>query len=109
MQIKDIPFSIVDWVLEETTEVAGETGYAEQRLVELGNLRLRQVVYAAGYRADHWCERGHVLYVLSGQMIVELKNGRHFPVHEGSSFQVADGAPAHLVCTANGCTVFIVD
>ena len=33
------------------------------------------VEYSPGYFADHWCDRGHVLYVLEGELDTELRDG----------------------------------
>jgi quercetin dioxygenase-like cupin family protein len=109
MKIKDIPFTITDWSSIDAEHIPGEVAYAEQRIIEDGNVRVRQIEYTPGYRADHWCERGHVLYVLRGELVIELNDGRQFSMTAGNSFQVADGPPAHLVYTENGCTVFIMD
>ena len=58
------------------TTVAGETGQAVWRTLNIGDLRVRQVEYSAGYLADHWCDREHVLYVLEGELDTELRDGR---------------------------------
>jgi quercetin dioxygenase-like cupin family protein len=50
---------------------------------------VRRVEYTAGYRADHWCDLGHVLYVLEGELDTELRNGRKFKLLPGMSYQIA--------------------
>jgi quercetin dioxygenase-like cupin family protein len=77
--------------------------------VETGNIRVRTVDYSPGYLADHWCSRGHVLYVLSGELVTELADGRSFTLQPGQSYQVADGEEPHRSRTASGATLFIVD
>jgi hypothetical protein len=67
------------------------------------------VEYSAGYQADHWCRRGHVLLVLSGELFTELDDGRSFTLQSGMSYQVADDTGAHRSRTATGATLFIVD
>jgi quercetin dioxygenase-like cupin family protein len=67
------------------------------------------VEYSAGYLADHWCDRGHVLYVLEGELHTELRDGRTFRLTPGMSYQVADGAEPHRSHTAKGARLFIVD
>jgi hypothetical protein len=64
----------------------------------------------AGYLADHWCDRGHVLYVLEGELDTELRDGRTFKLRPGMSCQVSDhGDTAHRSSTRTGATLFIVD
>jgi len=67
------------------------------------------VEYTPGYLADHWCEKGHILLCLSGELHTELKDGRRFVLGPGSSYQVADGAEPHRSFTPGGATLFIVD
>jgi hypothetical protein len=67
------------------------------------------VEYSAGYLADHWCEKGHILLCLEGTLHTELKDGRRFLLTPGMSYQVADQAEPHQSSTHNGAKLFIVD
>ena len=109
MKLEQIPFSIVDWQTVIPTVHAGETGEAFWRSFELGNIRVRIVEYSAGYKADHWCERGHVLLVLEGELTTELADGRQVVLGPGMSYQVADNTQAHRSSTQVGAKLFIVD
>lgn len=103
-------FQVVDWEKVPVTHHAGETGFARWRTVTAGDLRIRQIEYSAGYLADHWCERGHVLYVLEGELTTELQDGRTFKMTSGVSYHVSDGADAaHRSSTVTGAKLFIVD
>jgi len=109
MRIESVPFGVTDWSTVPATEHPGETGVAYWRTVEQGNIRVRLVVYSPGYLADHWCSRGHVLYVLAGELVTELKDGRRFTLLPGQSYQVADDEEPHRSRTESGATLFIVD
>jgi uncharacterized cupin superfamily protein len=67
------------------------------------------VEYTAGYLADHWCNKGHILLCLEGELHTELDDGRHLVMTPGMSYKVADGAEAHRSSTATGARLFIVD
>jgi quercetin dioxygenase-like cupin family protein len=67
------------------------------------------VDYSAGYLADHWCSKGHILLCLEGEMVTELEDGRTFVLTPGISYQVADHAEAHRSSTKSGAKLFIVD
>jgi hypothetical protein len=67
------------------------------------------VEYSAGYLADHWCEKGHILLCLAGRLDTELADGRTFVLTPGTSYQVADAAEPHRSSTDEGATLFIVD
>ena len=80
------------------------------RTLEFGETRVRRVDYSPGYLADHWCDRGHILFVVSGTLDTELRDGRRFTLTAGTSYQVSDfGDAAHRSSTATGATLFIVD
>lgn len=110
MQIPALPFTVTDWSAVPPTEHHGETGMATWRSFHVGDLRVRMVEYSPGYLADHWCDRGHVLYVLEGELETELRDGRRFRLTPGMSYQVSDhGDASHRSSTATGARLFIVD
>ena len=109
MQLSDIAFGTTDWSAIEPTSHPGETGIALWRTRDFGAIRVRMVEYSPGYRADHWCEKGHILLCLSGEIETELRDGRRFRLRPGVSYQVADGAEAHRSYSPTGATLFIVD
>jgi hypothetical protein len=109
MNLTGIPFGTTDWSAIERTEHPGETGLAYWRTQTFGGIRVRMVEYTAGYRADHWCEKGHILLCLDGELVTDLKDGRRFTLTPGTSYQVADGDAPHLSSTSVGATLFIVD
>ena len=109
MRMSGIPFGITDWKQIEPTEQAGETGKAYWRTQQFGDIRVRAVEYTPGYFADHWCEKGHILFCTEGELHTELKDGRKFTLRPGMSYQVADNAEPHRSHTAVGAKLFIVD
>jgi hypothetical protein len=90
MLIPELPFTVTDWSRVEATEHPGEHGKATWRTLSIGDLRIRMVEYTPGYVADHWCDKGHVLLVLDGELDTELKDGRRFKLTAGMSYQVSE-------------------
>ncbi len=109
MKIENVPFSITDWSKISPQTILGESGSAVSRTFEQGNIRARYIEYSAGYKADHWCKRGHVAFLLEGDFTMEIEDGRIYELKKGMSFQVADDIDAHKARTENGAKVFIVD
>ena len=109
MQLRDIPFGLTDWQAVEATRHAGDAGEALWRTRQFGDIRVRLVEYTPGYLADHWCEKGHILFCIEGELDTELADGRRFVLKPGMSYQVADGAEPHRSRTAKGARLFIVD
>jgi len=109
MVISDLPFGTTDWAKIPATRHPGETGEALWRTRQFGDVRVRMVDYSPGYKADHWCQKGHFLLVLEGELQTELADGRTFTMKPGVSYQVADGGEPHRSSTAVGAKLFIVD
>jgi quercetin dioxygenase-like cupin family protein len=109
MKMTAFPFGTTDWAAVETTEHAGERGTATWRTRSFGEIRVRLVDYSPGYRADHWCAKGHILFCLEGELQTELEDGRTFRLTPGMSYQVGDQAEAHRSSTRRGAKLFIVD
>ncbi len=109
MHMAGIPFGATDWSAVEPTTHKGEVGTATWRTRQFGDIRVRMVEYSPGYVADHWCEKGHILFCLDGELETDLRDGRSFTLKPGMSYQVADGAEPHRSHTVKGARLFIVD
>ena len=109
MRMNGIPFGTTDWAGVEATTHNGDSGVATWRTKQFGDIRVRLVDYSPGYLSDHWCEKGHILFCVDGQLDTELADGRTFTLMPGMSYQVADGADAHRSRTDKGARLFIVD
>jgi len=109
VKLADIPFCVTDWSTVEATRHPGEEGEATWRTQNFGDIRVRMVAYSRGYRSDHWCEKGHLLLCLEGELHTKLADGRTMVLKPGMSYQVADGAEAHRSSAPVGARLYIVD
>jgi hypothetical protein len=109
MKMTQIPFGITDWAGVKAERKKGDTGWADWKVRQFGDIRVRMLEYSPGYLADHWCEKGHILFCLEGELVTELKDGREFVLRPGMSYQVADGAEPHRSHTTIGAKLFVVD
>lgn len=105
----NILFQTTDWDAITPTEHKGETGMAFWRTLQLGDLRIRVVEYSKGYKANHWCQKGHIIYCLEGAMTTELADGSLHEMKKGMSYQVTDDLSSHRSFTDVGAKLFIVD
>lgn len=109
MNIQSFPFQTFDWSAIQREEHKGETGVAYWQVKMMNNIRIRLVEYSAGYKADHWCKKGHVLYCFEGEMQTELEDGRVMKLTAGTCYLVGDNNEAHRSSTPAGCKLFIID
>jgi len=110
MKLGKVAPGAIDWPREPVSTQPGETGSALSRARMVGDTQLRIVDYGAGYLADHWCAKGHILYVVSGALVIEHQDGIRYPLSAGMSWHAADGeGPPHRVVSERGARVFIVD
>lgn len=103
------PFITFNWNAAPVEVHAGERGEAHWKTQTYGDVRVREVRYTPGYIADHWCRKGHVLYVLDGTLTTELEDGSEVTLSRGESYTVPDDVMAHRSRTDGGALLFIVD
>ena len=104
-----LPFETIDWSALPATQVRGTTGTATMRIVQHEGLRIRMVEYSAGYLADHWCELGHLVFVLEGELINEHEDGTVNMLTAGMSYHVSDGLSSHRSLTNGPVKMLVVD
>jgi quercetin dioxygenase-like cupin family protein len=109
MKMTDCPFTVVDWNVLKPEEHKGEPGTAYWRTKQCGPMRVRMVEYSPGYVADHWCKKGHVLFVLEGELETTLADGSTFMLYPGNGYLVADDVAPHRTATKTGAKLFIVN
>lgn len=109
MKIPSFNFQTLDWNNVEKQEHKGETGTAYWQIHMINDIRIRLVEYSAGYKADHWCNKGHIIYCIAGKMKTELIDGRIMKLKKGMTYQVGDDSMAHRSSSKKGCMLFIVD
>ena len=109
MKIYSFPFQTLDWSSIPKEEHKGETGVAWWQVFMMGDMRIRKVEYSPGYKADHWCSKGHIILCIEGEMDTELNDGSINKISEGMTYFVGDENGSHRTSTKNGCKLFIVD
>jgi len=105
----NIPFQTIDWAAVEKIEYKGETGVAIWQTIQFGELRIRIVEYSKGYIADHWCQKGHIVYCVSGAFITELSTGEKIRLVKGDTYVVSEDLSSHRSVSPDGATLFIID
>jgi len=109
MDFKNIAFQIINWENIVKTDHPGVTGTAFWQTIQFKGLRVRVVEYTKGYLADHWCQKGHIIYCLEGEFITELESGESFHLTRGMSYVVSDELSSHRSITENGVKLLIID
>jgi quercetin dioxygenase-like cupin family protein len=109
MNISSFPFQTLNWSSIPKEEHKGETGMAYWQIQMMNDIRVRMVEYTPGYKADHWCSKGHIFLCAEGELETELEDGRVFKLTKGMCYFVGDNCEAHRSSTKTGCKLFIVD
>ena len=104
-----IPFQVVDWTALAQTEHPGETGSAFWKTLQLQGLRIRMVTYSPGYLADHWCQKGHIVHCLEGELITEQENGERYILKQGMTYVVSDNLSSHRSVAEREVKLLIID
>ena len=109
MKLESFPFQTLDWSSIFKEEHNGETGVAYWQTVYMNDIRVRKVEYSPGYKADHWCSKGHIILCIEGEMDTELDDGHIMRLTKGMTYFVGDNCEAHRTSSSTGCKLFIVD
>lgn len=109
MNANNIPFQITDWSTIPVAEHLGETGSAFWQTLQLGEIRIRMVEYSKNYKADHWCQKGHIIYCIEGEMTTELSDGQEYTMTKGMTYQVSDDLSSHRTYSKGGVKLLIID
>jgi mannose-6-phosphate isomerase class I len=109
VKMKNIPFQAIDWTSIEKVKHKGETGDAYWQTMQFPGLRVRIVEYTNSYLADHWCEKGHIVYCLEGEFVSELSTGEKITLKKGESYVVSDKLSSHRSKSEKGVKLLIID
>jgi hypothetical protein len=109
MSKNSIPFQTIDWSVIPKTEHKGETGTAFWQTIQFPGMRIRIVEYSAGYMADHWCQKGHIVHCLEGEFVSEMEDGKEFLLRRGMTYVVSDDLSSHRSISKEGVKLMIID
>jgi quercetin dioxygenase-like cupin family protein len=109
MTQQNIPFQIVDWTKIGDTEHKGHTGSAFWKTLQLPGLRIRVVTYSRGYLADHWCQKGHIVHCLEGELTTEHESGERYVLKAGMTYVVSDNLSSHRSIAEREVRLLIID
>ena len=109
MRKSTIPFQSIDWSSVLKTIHPGEKGSATWQTIQFDGLRIRLVEYSAGYIADHWCRKGHIVHCLEGDFVSEMESGVIFSLSKGMSYVVSDELSSHRSVSTHGVKLLIID
>lgn len=106
---QNISFRVIDWDTVEKTTHPGETGVSLWQTLQYPGLRIRMVEYSAGYLADHWCQKGHIVHCLEGELITEQQSGEKYILKPGMTYIVSDDLSSHRSIATDKVKLLIID
>jgi glyoxylate utilization-related uncharacterized protein len=109
MKLEKLLPTLVDWQNIPSEQTPGKTGFTISKMHMMGDTKIRLVEYSANYTADHWCDKGHILFVLEGELEIQYKNETCHVVKKGMSYLVGDDSMAHMAVSKEGAKILIID
>lgn len=100
---------LIEWEKVLSEKIIDKNGFAISKTQMIDGIRIRLVEYSVGYFADHWCEKGHIIFVVEGELIIEHKDHSTCTVTKGMSYLVGDNSLTHRAKSISGAKVFVVD
>lgn len=109
MEIKTLENIPINWEDIPTEKSNGITGFVLSKTVELPTIKIRQLNFSESYEADHWCEKGHIFYVIKGTLIIAYDDGSQITIPTGNSLILGDNISAHKAITETETQILIID
>lgn len=102
-------YTILDWSTIIDSVKPGEQGFSSTKELRVDDMKYRIIDYSPGYLADHWCQKGHIVFVLEGTLISELSDGSSSILNKGMGYVVSDHLSSHRSRTDIGAKLLIID
>ncbi|MBX3163535.1 MAG: DHCW motif cupin fold protein [Bacteroidetes bacterium] len=109
MEIKTLENLAINWENIPTEKANGITGFVLAKTIELPAFKIRELSFSENYEADHWCEKGHIIYVISGELIIAYNDGTHITIPTGNSLILGDNISSHKAKTKTETQILIID
>lgn len=109
MKLENFTTELINWETIKQTETGGETGINTAGEFTAGNTRIRIAEYSANYKSAEWCDKGHIIHCIAGEITLFFSNGNEIMLGEGKSVVIADG-DSHIAETGSKpARLFIAD
>lgn len=109
MKITQNIFESIVWDIINQEKINGETGFAIQKTILLDVIRIRMVEYSPNFQSDHWCNKGHIIHCLEGEIKIYSQEGNEILVSIGQQCIIGDEINPHQTYSALGCKLLIID
>jgi hypothetical protein len=109
MKLEKVLPTLIDWNNIPSEQAQGKTGFTISKMQLMGDTKIRFVEYSVNYTADHWCAKGHIIFVLEGELEIQYQNAISHLVEKGMSYLVGDDSMAHMAVSKGGAKVLIID
>src|SRR4030095_6779778 len=109
MDFTKIKTSLIEWDKAGSLKHDGEKGYNTYKEFRTDEFRIGVREYSPNYRSAEWCEKGHTIYCVEGEMTIQFKNGNEHLLSEGKSILIGKD-DHHIAITGDrGAKIFVVD
>ena len=109
MKIEKFAPIAFDWETVEAEKAFGENGFTLTKTMMMGETKVRLLEFSSGYMADHWCDKGHIIYVLAGEFLIDYKDEPTTTLTTGMSYFIGDNSQTHFPRSDKGAKVLIID
>lgn len=109
MDINILENLTINWKTIPEQKSTGITGFVISKTVEFQSFKIRQLHLSANYEADHWCEKGHIIHVIDGELIIEYNDQTTITISKENSLILGDNISFHKAKTEIETQVLIID
>jgi len=109
MELKGFDTQLINWENLKSAETPGVRGKNTAKETNFGGYRIRLAEYSSNYETAEWCDKGHIIHCIDGELTLHFKSGKTILLTGGNSLVIADG-DAHKAETGSlPARLFIID
>jgi mannose-6-phosphate isomerase class I len=65
--------------------------------------------YSPNYKSAKWCENGHFIHCIEGEITIRLKNGKEYKLCRGNSLTLSSDDHHIGITGVSSAKIFVVD
>src|SRR3990172_9731266 len=109
MNLQNIKTKLINWDLLLPNKLNGESGNTSWKEFNIESTHIRVAEYSANYITAEWCEKGHIIHCVEGEITLHFKNGNKVQLIQRNSVVIAEG-DYHKATTENlPAMLFVLD
>jgi len=109
MKLNGFNTQIINWENFKPAETPGVRRKNTAKETNSGGYYIRIAEYSSNYETAEWCDKGHIIHCIEGELTLHFKSGKTLLLSGGNSIVIADGDTHKAETGKRAARLFIID